>query len=80
MAERKAAFEEQVRPEVGVKTKDYYLDVWDLPANREPLSDGGESLTWEWRSMDGRMGWQKTLIFSPEGLLKDYRWTHWPRK
>jgi hypothetical protein len=80
MEERKAAFEEQMQPEVGVKPKDYYLDAWDLPANRETLKDGGEAVTWEWRSADGRMGWQKTLVFSSDGMLREYRWTHWPRR
>lgn len=80
MEERKAAFEEQMQREVGVGTKDYYFHEWDIPANRETLSDGGEALTWEWRSADGRMGWQKTLIFTPQGVLKEHRWTHWPHQ
>ena len=80
MEERKAVFAEEMRPQIGVQTKDFYLHEWGSPANREMLKDDGEALTWEWRTSDGREGWQKTLIFSPQGVLVDYRWTHWPRK
>ena len=80
LEERKAAFAEEMRPQIGVQTKDFFLHEWGSPALRETLKDDGEALTWEWRTSDGREGWQKTLIFSPQGVLADYRWTHWPRK
>lgn len=80
MEQRWAAFDEQMRQEVGVKTKEYYLKEWGGPANWEKLKDGGEALTWEWRARSGTEGWQKILIFSSGGILRDFKREYWPRK
>ncbi len=75
--------DEKIKSEIGVKNKDYYVIQWGPPTRRAKLDDGGEVLTWEWQgfaqnqSGGHSQGWQKTLIFSPDGLLKDYKWQYW---
>jgi hypothetical protein len=41
-------FDEQMKSEVGVKNRDYYIVEWGPPNKRTALDDGGEVLTWEW--------------------------------
>lgn len=79
MEQRWEAFDQRMKQEVGVKTRDYYLSEWGMPAKRQRLTDGGEVLVWEWRGYGGAQGWNKTLTFSSDGLLKDFKREYWPR-
>ncbi len=76
-------FDATMKQEIGVKNKDYYITEWGPPSSRASLDDGGEVLTWEWQGYVADQygghdrGWKKTLIFSREGVLKDYNWQYW---
>ena len=76
-------FDETMKSQIGIKNRDHYVVEWGPPSKRATLDDGGEVLTWEWQghvqdqSGGHSQGWQKTLIFSPDGLLKDYKWQYW---
>ena len=76
-------FDETMKSQIGIKNRDHYVVEWGPPSKRAKLDDGGEVLTWEWQgqvqdqSGGHSQGWQKTLIFSPDGLLKDYKWQYW---
>ena len=76
---RWAEFDTTMKSEIGVKNKDYYISKWGPPSRGAKLDEGGEVLTWEWQgvSQGDSQGWKKTLIFSPDGLLKDYNWKCW---
>ena len=39
--------DDQMRQEIGVKTKDYYVSEWGNPAKRYKTADGGSIWTWE---------------------------------
>jgi len=73
-------FDAERREEIGVKTKDYYLSEWGKPKKREQSADGGEIWTWEFSGYGGAQGWKKTLIFTPDGVLKDFRRDYWPKE
>jgi len=80
LEQRWEAFDAERRKEIGVKTKDYYLTEWGKPAKREKSEDGGEILTWEFSGYGGAQGWRKTLIFTQNGVLKDFRRDYWPKE
>ncbi len=73
-------FDTERRQEIGVKTKDYYLNEWGKPAKRVKSHDGGEEWTWEFSGYGGAQGWKKTLIFTQNGVLKDFRRDYWPKE
>ena len=66
--------------EIGVKTKDYYMTEWGNPAKRARSEDGGEILTWTFSGYGGNQGWRKTLIFTPDGVLKEFSRDYWPKE
>ena len=73
-------FDTERRQEIGVKTKDYYLTEWGKPAKGALSDDGGEVWTWEFSGYGGAQGWKKTLIFSQDAVLKDFRRDYWPKE
>ncbi|MDK2742922.1 MAG: hypothetical protein NDI90_08395 [Nitrospira sp. BO4] len=79
LEQRWQAFDEQTRQEVGAKTKDYYVHEWGNPSKQLKTIDGEEVCTWEWRGYGGSQGWNKTLKFSPVGVLKDFHREYWPK-
>lgn len=76
-------FDETMKSQIGTKNRDHYIAQWGPPSKRATLDNGGEVLTWEWQGYahnqhGGRsQGWRKTLIFSRNGLLNDYKWDYW---
>ena len=80
LEQRWQQFDDQRRQEIGVKTKDYYLAEWGKPAKRARTEDGGDVWTWEFSGYGGAQGWRKTLIFAPDGVLKDFRRDYWPKE
>lgn len=80
LEERWQQFDMDRRQEIGVKTKDYYLTEWGKPAKRAKSNDGGEVWTWEFSGYGGAQGWRKTLIFTQDGVLKDFRRDYWPKE
>lgn len=80
LEQRWEAFDAERKSEIGVKTKDYYPAEWGKPATRSKSEDGGETLTWEFSGYGGAQGWRKTLIFAPDGVLKDFRRDYWPKE
>ena len=80
MEQRWEAFDASRRAEIGVKAKDYYVSEWGRPARREKSQDGGETLTWTFSGYGGAQGWRKTLMFTPEGVLKDFSRDYWPKE
>lgn len=78
--QRWEAFDEQMRQEVGVKTKDDYVREWGNPTKRVKLPDGGSTWTWEFRGYGGAQGWDKTLTFTPDGVLKEFHRDYWPKE
>jgi hypothetical protein len=80
LAQRWEAFDADRKAEIGVKTKDYYITEWGNPAKRMRSEDGGETLIWTFSGYGGHQGWRKTLIFSPNGVLKDFQRDYWPKE
>ena len=80
LEQRWEQFDTQRRQEIGVKTKDYYLNEWGKPAKRVKSDDGGAVWTWEFSGYGGAQGWRKTLIFTQDGVLKDFRRDYWPKE
>lgn len=80
LEQRWEAFDAQRKEEIGVKTKDYYLTEWGKPAKLAKAADGGEVLTWEFSGYGGAQGWRKTLLFTRDGVLKDFRRDYWPKE
>jgi hypothetical protein len=80
LEQRWEAFDAERREEIGVKKKDYYLTEWGKPAKRAKSEDGGEILTWEFSGYGGAQGWRKTLIFTQDGVLKDFSRDYWPKE
>ena len=80
LEERWQQFDVERRQEIGVKTKDYYLSEWGKPAKRTTSDDGREVWTWEFSGYGGAQGWRKTLIFTQDGVLKDFRRDYWPKQ
>src|SRR5262245_9795554 len=80
LEQRWQQFDIERRQEIGVKTKDYYLAEWGKPAKRGKSDDGGEVWTWEFSGYGGAQGWRKTLIFTQDGVLKDFRRDYWPKE
>lgn len=80
MEQRWEAFDASRRAEIGVKTKDYYVSEWGRPAKREKSQDGGETLTWTFSGYGGAQGWRKTLMFTSDGVLKDFSRDYWPKE
>ncbi|HJT20011.1 MAG TPA: hypothetical protein VJ746_06050 [Nitrospira sp.] len=78
--QRWEAFDTQMRQDIGVKTKDYYVHEWGRPTKRRQTIDGEETLTWEWRGYGGAQGWNKSLTFAPDGVLKDFQRDYWPKE
>jgi len=76
-------FDETMKAHIGVKDKDYFITSWGPSTKRAQLDDGGEVLTWEWEGYTQdqygghSQGWKKTLIFLPNGILKNYKWEYW---
>lgn len=79
LEQRWEAFDEQMRQEIGVKTKDYYVSQWGSPKKRIKLADGGSTWTWEFRGYGGAQGWNKILTFIPDGVLKEFSRDYWPK-
>lgn len=79
LEQRWEAFDADRRQEIGVKTKDYYLSEWGKPAKRDTTANGERVWTWEFRGYGGAQGWRKTLIFTPDGVLKDFSRDYWPK-
>ena len=80
LEQRWQQFDADRRQEIGVKTKDYYLSEWGKPAKRVKSDDAGEVWTWEFSGYGGAQGWKKTLIFTQDGVLKDFRRDYWPKE
>ncbi|NGZ60530.1 MAG: hypothetical protein CV081_08510 [Nitrospira sp. LK265] len=80
LEQRWEAFDAQMRQEVGVKTKDYYVREWGRPMKRTKAGDGGEILRWEFRGYGGAQGWNKILTFGPDGVLKEFQRDYWPKE
>ena len=80
LEQRWAAIDEQMRQEIGLKTKDYCVSEWGNPTKRTKAADGGDIWTWEWRGYGGSQGWNKILTFTPEGVLKDFHRDYWPKE
>lgn len=80
LEQRWEAFDEERRQEIGVKTKDYYLAEWGKPAKRDRSLNGEETWMWEFSGYGGAQGWRKTLFFTQEGVLKDFRRDYWPKE
>ena len=80
LEQRWEAFDAERREEIGLKTKDYYLTEWGKPAKREKSGDGGETLTWAFSGYGGAQGWRKTLMFTPDGVLKNFSRDYWPKE
>jgi hypothetical protein len=80
LEQRWQQFDMERRQEIGVKTKDYYLSEWGKPAKRVKSDDGGEVWTWEFSGYGGAQGWRKTLIFTEDGVLRDFRRDYWPKQ
>ena len=80
LEQRWETFDADRRQEIGVKTKDYYIAEWGKPAKRFTSRDGGETLTWEFSGYGGAQGWRKTLMFTPDGVLKDFQRDYWPKE
>lgn len=40
---------------------------------------GSWKIRWEIRGYGGAQGWDKTLVFDPDGKLKSYTYVHWPK-
>ena len=53
LEQRWQQFDTERRQEIGVKTKDYYLNEWGRPAKRMKSDDGGEVWTWEFSGYGG---------------------------
>ena len=80
LEQRWQQFDDRRRQEIGVKSNDYYLAEWGKPAKRARSEDGGDVWTWEFSGYGGAQGWRKTLIFAPDGVLKDFRRDYWPKE
>jgi hypothetical protein len=80
LEQRWEGFDEQMRQEIGVKTKDYYVSEWGNPTKRVKLADGGSTWIWEFRGYGGAQGWNKTLTFTPDGVLKEFHREYWPKE
>lgn len=80
MADRWAAFDARMKADVGVQTAQHYYDEWGRPAKQRKLPDGSWEMRWEMRGYGGGQGWDKTLIFSPDGKLKSYSYDYWPKE
>ncbi len=76
LEQRWEAFDTQMRQEIGVKTKDYYVREWGHPTKH---ANGGEILRWEFRGYGGAQGWNKILTFGPDGVLKEFQRDYWPK-
>ena len=74
------AFDEQMRHEIGVKTKDYYVSQWGNPAKRTTMADGQSTWIWQFRGYGGAQGWDKSLTFRPDGVLKGFHRDYWPKE
>ena len=79
LEQRWEAFDAQMRQEVGVKTKDYYVREWGKPAKKRQTTDGGEIATWEFRNYDDAQGWNQDLTFGPDGVLTEFQRDHWSK-
>lgn len=79
LEQRWEQFDTERRREIGVKTKEDYLREWGKPARRVKSDDGGETWTWEFSGYGGAQGWKKTLFFTRDGVLKDFRRDYWPK-
>ena len=80
LEQRWEKIDEQMRQEIGVKTKDYYISEWGNPAKRTKTTDGESIWIWEFRGYGGRQGWNKILTFTPDGVLKEFRREYWPKE
>lgn len=80
LEQRWEAFDAERRAEIGVQTKDYYVAEWGKPATRSKAENGEETLTWKFSGYGGAQGWIKTLIFTPDGVLKDFHRDYWPKE
>ena len=80
MEQRWEAFDAKMRQEVGVKTKNYYVREWGQPTRRAKAEGGGEILRWESRAYGGAQGWNKALMFGPDGILKEFQRDYWPKE
>ena len=80
LEQRWEAFDAERREEIGVKTKEYFIKEWGKPAKRAKSADGGEILTWEFSGYGGAQGWRKTLLFTQDGVLKDFSRDYWPKE
>lgn len=79
MEQWRQAIDAQMQQEIGIKTKAHYFREWRRPAKRERLADGEEIIIWEQKAYGGVQGWRKTLAFSPDGVLREFSRTYWPK-
>jgi hypothetical protein len=80
LEQRWEAIDTDLRAEIGVKTKDYYITEWGNLAKRVRSEDAGETLIWTFSGYGGAQGWRKTLMFTPEGVLKGFSRDYWPKR
>jgi hypothetical protein len=80
LEQRWKRFDEQMRQDIGVKTKDYYISEWGNPTKRTTSADGGSTWTWQFRGYGGRQGWNKSLTFTSDGVLKEFHREYWPKE
>src|ERR1041385_3311255 len=80
LEQRWQVFDADLTAQIGVKTKDYYMTEWGNPAKRARSEDGGEILTWTFSGYGGNQGWRKALMFTPEGVLKEFSRDYWPKE
>jgi hypothetical protein len=79
MADLWGAFDARMKADVGVKTTQYYYAEWGRPAKQRTLADGSQEIRWEMRGYGGAQGWDKTLVFDPDGKLRSYTYDYWPK-
>lgn len=80
MADRWAAFDARMKADVGVQNAQYYYDQWGRAAKERKLPDGRWEIQWQMRGYGGGQGWDKTLVFGPDGKLKSYSYDYWPKE
>lgn len=80
LEQRWERFDEEMRQDIGVKTKDYYISEWGNPTKRTTMADGGSTWTWQFRGYGGAQGWDKSLTFRPDGVLKEFHRDYWPKE
>ena len=73
-------YDETMKSQIGSKNKDYYIAEWGNPSKRTRSQEGEDVWIWESSGYGGAQGWRKTLVFSSDGVLKDFRRDYWPKE